>query len=53
MEERSDVVRELVGRRRLERVGKGLGIGNGGEYLFMPSLSALRWIGDLCHGRGP
>jgi hypothetical protein len=25
----------------------------GGEYLFMPSLSALRWIGDPRHPSGP
>jgi hypothetical protein len=25
----------------------------GGEYLFMPSLPALKWIGDPHHSSGP
>jgi hypothetical protein len=38
-------------RRRIHGV-QTFNVLRGGEYLFMPSLSALRWIGELCPGNG-
>lgn len=39
-------------RRRIHDI-QTFSVLRGGEYLFMPSLSALRWIGDLRHSSGP
>ena len=38
-------------RRRIHGI-QTFNVLRGGEYFFMPSLSALRWIGDLCHSSG-
>ena len=34
------------------RVGYNLNVLRGGEYFFMPSLSALRWLADDQNGQG-
>jgi hypothetical protein len=36
----------LTVRRRIHGI-ETFNVLRGGEYLFMPSLSALRWIGNL------
>ena len=33
-------------RRRIPRI-QTFNVLRGGEYFFMPSLSALRWVGEL------
>jgi Dyp-type peroxidase family len=38
-------------RRRIHNI-QTFNVLRGGEYFFMPSLSALRWIGDLRHSSG-
>jgi deferrochelatase/peroxidase EfeB len=39
-------------RRRIHGI-QTFNLLRGGEYFFMPSLAALRWIADLRHSRGP
>ena len=39
-------------RRRIHDI-RTFNVLRGGEYFFMPSLSALRWIGDTSVGGGP
>jgi hypothetical protein len=39
-------------RRRIHDI-QTFNVLRGGEYLFMPSLPSLRWIGDLRHSGGP
>ena len=38
-------------RRRIHNI-QTFNVLRGGEYFFMPSLSALRWIGDLHRAGG-
>ncbi|WP_225827069.1 hypothetical protein [Streptomyces naphthomycinicus] len=38
-------------RRRIHGI-QTFNVPGGGEYFFMPSLSALRWIGDLRQSSG-